>query len=172
MLLVLAVPAAAVAAIEVPVDLVAVLTVAPPMDIGPPFSCIWCLWTRPVAVQEFGQEGVDPAPLPPGEYFFAAALEEGDCWGAVTVRLDPEGGTWTMPVFVQRTYPALSLSAEFEDATGTSGPVLLGGDCSGPDVLTWDLVVLPLGTGPQGFSASLVLPGIGSDADAFPSWLR
>lgn len=154
-------------------DLVAILTVAVPMDVGPPFSCGFCLWSHSIPLATFGEEGSAPEPLPPSEYRFEAAVADGACvQGATSVlRLTPAAGVWG-PVFVQRTYPALSLQY-VEDHTGSAEPILIADQCSSNGWHGMDVLILPQGTWAQAIEASLELPlrggGTAADADVFPA---
>lgn len=170
----LAVAAPAASDMAPAADLYAVQTAVYNVDTGPPLSCFWCLWVPGPALATYGKEDQPPGVLPPGEHYFAAALQE-DCSIDVrpAVRLTPAGGAWTAPVFVDRTYPVVELPPSLEDHTGSAAPILLHSECAGQAVLTWDLLVLPLGTMTQGFTADLAVAfeagGTATDVDVFPS---
>lgn len=155
-------------------DLYAVQTVGYPIDTGSPGNCMFCLIFHPgPTMATYGREAPPVRSLPPGEYYFQATSTESCHYDHPSARLVPDGGVWSFPVFVHRTYPILNLPPLVEDYTGTSVPILLQGACelqSGWD--SFDMLVLPLGTLPQGITAELTVAlragGSASDVDEFP----
>ena len=153
------------------VDLVAVRNLAYDRAIaGLADPCQMCMTGPLIDLDRHGAESQPPAPLPLGQYYFEVILEPRGCPpGFPFMVLTPASAVWGDPVLLWRDHAIIKplLLPSLEDFTGRASPIRIEMYCMKGRLLSYDLVILPLGTLGTGVTASIDLGPV-ADEDWFP----